>query len=66
MKPVAALTTLFVLALATFASFASVTSASDDIPVTVKVYFDIEHEGKDVGRIIMDIKNVETSQSNFT
>lgn len=66
MKTVAALTTLFVLALATFASFASVTSASDDTPVTVKVYFDIEHEGKDVGRIVMDMKNIKTFQSSFT
>ncbi|MCO5590288.1 hypothetical protein L7F22_044257 [Adiantum nelumboides] len=34
-------------------SLTSIASASDDTPVTVKVYFDIEHDNKDVGRIVM-------------
>ena len=36
-------------------SLTSIASASDDIPVTVKVYFDIEHDNKDLGRIVMGL-----------
>ncbi|MCO5590277.1 hypothetical protein L7F22_044246 [Adiantum nelumboides] len=36
-------------------SLTSLASAGDDTPVTVKVYFDIEHDNKDIGRIVLGL-----------
>ncbi|PWN36444.1 uncharacterized protein FA14DRAFT_169453 [Meira miltonrushii] len=54
MKTSGSFATLWLLILAIIISLISIASANDDAPVTVKVYFDIEHEGKDVGRIVME------------
>lgn len=55
MKTHGSFAALLLLILAIMTSLTSLASAGDDTPVTVKVYFDIEHDNKDLGRIVMGL-----------
>jgi peptidyl-prolyl cis-trans isomerase B (cyclophilin B) len=55
MKTHGSFAALLLLILAIMTSLTSLASASDDTPVTVKVYFDIEHDNKDIGRIVLGL-----------
>jgi peptidyl-prolyl cis-trans isomerase B (cyclophilin B) len=52
---------------ATFLFFAQISSAAKGPKITHKVYFDIEHDGQPIGRIVMGLygKTVPKTAENF-